>query len=182
MRKGPEEGKNDENTDSEDMSDEDDSGQATEPAAQSNDNDNDQVFNVQSFPGNTDEPGPSNTTPAELESKSRDGSDSSDEDSDLEEDISGANRDYRPFRDESEKGKINSHLRRTRNSDSMMSTRSVRSVDPEAVKARVKSQLKKEQDRQKHRRIRKAGEASLVNRSRREHRDNIKQSLGCDWY
>ena len=74
----------------------------------------------------------------ESEAKLEEGTDSEDEDSDLEEDISGANRDYRPFRNESEKGKINSHLARTRNSDSMMSTRSVRSVDPEAVKARVK--------------------------------------------
>ena len=182
MRKGPEEAENDENTDSEDLSDEDDSEQPTQPSAQSNDDDSDQVYNVQSFLGNADEPGPSNTEPVESETKLREESDSGDEDSDLEEDISGANRDYRPFRDESERGKINSHLKRTRNSDSMMSTRSVRSVDPDAVKARVKSQLKKEQDRQKHRRIRKAGEASLVNRSRREHRDNIKQSLGADWY
>ena len=182
MRKGPEEAGNDENTDSEDLSDEDNSRRPTEPVAQSNDDDNDLECNTQSFPGNADEPGPSNTTPVESQAKLQEGSDRGDEDSDLEGDISGANRDYRPFRDESQKGKINSHLTRTRNSDSIMSTRSVRSLDPEAVKARVKSQLKKEQDRQKHRRIRKAGEASLVNRSRREHRDNIKQSLGCDWY
>ena len=102
--------------------------------------------------------------------------------SDLEGNISGANRDYRPFRDQSNRGKVNSHFTRNRNSESMVSSRSTRSVDPETVKARIKSQLKKDQDKRKHRKIRKAGETALVNRSRREHRDNIKQSLGADWY
>ena len=132
-----------------------------------------------------DEAGPSKEFSAMMESKDRldaRDSDNDEVDSDPEEDISGANRDYGPFRDESSRNKINSHVVRTRNSDSVMSTRSLQSIDPRTVKARVKSQLKKEHDRQKHRRIRKAGEASLVNRSRREQTDNIKQSLGSDWY
>ncbi len=106
------------------------------------------------------------------------------------EDLSQLNRDFRPFRDGESLDKVNAHVlkaeaarvSRTRNTDSMMSTRSRTSVDPEQVRARVKSQMKKKQIQQKHRRIRKAGEAAVVTRARRENRENIKTSIGADWY
>ncbi len=107
-----------------------------------------------------------------------------DEDSDDDKDISGANREFRPFRDEAARRKENAHVTRARNADSTASSpRASRApLDRDEVKARVKSERQRERERQKKRRMRKAGEAAQVNRARREHRDNIKTSLGAGWY
>ena len=109
------------------------------------------------------------------------GSASEDDEDDLGE-LSMANRQQRPFRSTASHQHVNTHITRSRSSDSACSTASTRSgIDHDLVKAKVKRQLNQKSRQQAARRIRKAGEAGLVTKSRREHRDNIKQSVSAVW-
>lgn len=60
------------------------------------------------------------------------------------------------------------------------SIRSVSTIPPEEVKQRLKKEQQKKQRKQEKKRITVKGEASAVNRSRRENLDNIKQSSFFD--
>ena len=118
------------------------------------------------------------STPAQCENQDTELTD----DSDVE-DIGAMNRNYQPFRDEKAMKHENEHFgqgARPRNSDSVCSTTSS-NMDPKLVKLKVKRQLKKEQAKKHARRIRKAGEASLVTKSRRETTDDIKDSKDWGW-
>ena len=108
------------------------------------------------------------------------------EDQDTVPSMSDQNRCFRPFRDESTMAHVNSHLEkdpktRQRSSDSTTSCSSTAGLDPGLVKARIRSQLKKEKVRQAARRTRKHGEAAVVTRRRRDNADDIKASLSGDW-
>lgn len=110
-----------------------------------------------------------------------------DDEVDLDEDLSCRNKQFRPFRNEHSLEHVNSHIEnsrgtRPRSSDSVSSTVSTCSVNPELVKARVRRQMKQTQKQQEARRIRKRGEAGVVTKLRRDNRDNIKASLSPDWY
>ena len=100
-------------------------------------------------------------------------------------DISGQNRSYRPFRNEESVQHVNMHLlkARTRNSDSMSSSWSTAStIAPDVIRAKVKSQQRRAQEKQKALRIRKSGEASLQTRLRRETQLDIKESTSAEWF
>ena len=99
-------------------------------------------------------------------------------------DLSTQNKEYRPFRSEESKTHVNSHLEnvRQRSSDSFSSSTTQSSIDPHVIKMKLKRQQKKTQQKQLARRLRKSGEAAIITKSRREHSDNIKQSLSDVWY
>ncbi len=112
--------------------------------------------------------------------------DSDSEGSDIPEleNLSFQNADYRPFRDEESLHHINSHLHRgprARNTESISSTASSAGLDKQAVRAKVKGQLQKQQRRQFARRVRKSGEAAVVTKARRATADAIKQSAVWDY-
>ena len=97
------------------------------------------------------------------------------------EDLSLANREYKPFRNEESMEHVNTHLHsRQRTSDSMCSNMSS-VMSPDLVKEKVKRQMKSAKQKQQARRIRKSGEASLVTRKKRETQNDIKQSMGAVW-
>ncbi|XP_066273198.1 uncharacterized protein [Branchiostoma lanceolatum] len=103
----------------------------------------------------------------------------SDKDDNLNlEDLSMANRSQRPFRDSSQ-SKPTSH--RTRSSLSMSSSVTQATLDKDYVRAKVKQSLAKKKKAVQKRRLIK-GEAGAVTRTRRENRDNIKQSLSSVWF
>ncbi|KAI8483298.1 Serine/threonine-protein kinase RIO2 [Branchiostoma belcheri] len=104
---------------------------------------------------------------------------SSEEDDLNLEDLSMANRSQRPFRDSSSQSKPMSH--RTRSSHSVSSTVSQATMDKDYVRAKVKQSLAKKKKAVQKRRLLK-GEAGAVTRTRRENRDNIKQSLSSVWF
>ncbi len=109
------------------------------------------------------------------------------EDDEIEEDLSQANRDMRPFRDQASRDHINAHLMkelrgRARNTDSTCSSASTATIDPQLVKQKVKRQMKQKQAKQFAHRIRKSGEASIATQRRREYTDDIKQSVSAEWY
>lgn len=100
-------------------------------------------------------------------------------------DISGQNREYRPFRNEDSWAHVNSHLNksgRNRSSNSMCSASTTSTIAPEVIRAKVKKQCKKQQEVLKARRIRKRGEAALQTKLRRETRLDIAQSTSSDWF
>lgn len=102
---------------------------------------------------------------------------SSDNDSDSESEtpeLSLQNRQQRPFRDNAEAE--NSHF-----AHSESGSCSVSADSSSKVKQRVKRQLQQKMRKQESRRIRKAGEASLVTKQRREQSDNISQSQSAVW-
>jgi len=99
------------------------------------------------------------------------------------EDLSSFNQGYKPFRNEESMDHVNSHVRfppRLRSSDSMSTCSST--MDPQMVKEKIKRQLKKKHVTLEARRVRKSGEASLITKSKRETRDDIKESLSDVWY
>ncbi|XP_033749547.1 serine/threonine-protein kinase RIO2-like isoform X2 [Pecten maximus] len=98
----------------------------------------------------------------------------------LLEDLSGFNRAYKPFRNEESMEKTNTHLTRQHSSLSMSSSAS--SLDPQLVKEKMKRQLKQKHEKLHARRIRKKGEASIVTRSKRDTKHDIKDSLSAQWY
>lgn len=96
-------------------------------------------------------------------------------DSDTERpELSLQNRQQRPFRDNA--AVENSHL-----AQSESVSCSVSADASSKVKQRVKRQLQQKMRKQESRRIRKAGEASLVTKQRREQTDNISQSQSAVW-
>ncbi|XP_078618759.1 serine/threonine-protein kinase RIO2-like [Branchiostoma floridae x Branchiostoma japonicum] len=107
------------------------------------------------------------------------GSDGSEDDNLNLQDLSMANRSQRPFRDASSQSQPVSH--RTRSSPSMSSSVSQATMDREYVRAKVKQSLVKRKKAVQKRRLLK-GEAGAVTRTRRENRDNIKQSLSSVWF
>lgn len=100
-------------------------------------------------------------------------------DNDSEEDmaeLSMSNKQQRPFRDTEH---VNSHLAAQRTHSSCSTSSSSMSAD--LVKAKVRRKLQSKAKQQGARRIRRAGEAGVVTKSRREDRDNIKQSMDAAW-
>ncbi|XP_044147247.1 serine/threonine-protein kinase RIO2 [Bufo gargarizans] len=90
--------------------------------------------------------------------------------------LSGANKEYRPFRDEDSLQHINQHRTRTTSVTSMASVSSCSTIPPELVKQKVKRQLTKEQKSAIRRRLQK-GEANVCTKQRRENMFNIKCSV-----
>ncbi|CAL1300892.1 unnamed protein product [Larinioides sclopetarius] len=62
------------------------------------------------------------------------------------------------------------------------STRSVSTIPPEEIKARLRKQRIKRQEREQKRRLTVKGEANATNRVKRENRDTVKQVVDfCEW-
>ncbi|XP_015220738.2 serine/threonine-protein kinase RIO2 [Lepisosteus oculatus] len=91
-------------------------------------------------------------------------------------DLSAANKEYRPFRNEESMLHINEHRRRTTSMTSVGSLASCSTIPSELVKQKVKQQLSKQQKAAQRRRLQK-GEASVYTKERRENVQNIKWSL-----
>ena len=94
--------------------------------------------------------------------------------------ISESNREFRPFRNEESLTHVNTHLQRTRNSDSVSRASTQSTIDPRVIREKVKKQQKKKQEVLKARRIRKSGEAALQTKLRRDTSQDIKHSY--DWF
>lgn len=90
--------------------------------------------------------------------------------------LSAANKDFRPFRDQDSLHHINEHRRRTTSETTVGSVGSLSTIPPELVKQKVKRQLTKQQKSAQRRRLQK-GEANLVTKARRDNMSNIKSSL-----
>ncbi|XP_048834672.1 serine/threonine-protein kinase RIO2 [Brienomyrus brachyistius] len=91
-------------------------------------------------------------------------------------DLSSANKEFRPFRDQSSLHHINEHRRRTTSETTTSSVGSCSTIPPEVVKQKVKRQLSQQQKAAQRRRLQK-GEANLVTKERRENMQNIKWSV-----
>lgn len=91
-------------------------------------------------------------------------------------DLSGANKEYRPFRDEDSLQHINQHRTRTTSMTSMGTVSSCSTIPSELVKQKVKRQLTKQQKSVIRRRLQK-GEANVCTKQRRENMFNIKCSV-----
>ncbi|KAJ8405587.1 hypothetical protein AAFF_G00315670 [Aldrovandia affinis] len=91
-------------------------------------------------------------------------------------DLSAANKEFKPFRDQESLHHINEHRRRTTSETTMGSMASFSTIPPEVIKQKVKQQLTKQQKSAQRRRLQK-GEANLVTQERRENMHNIESSL-----
>ncbi|MEE6458850.1 hypothetical protein FKM82_000447 [Ascaphus truei] len=91
-------------------------------------------------------------------------------------DLSGANKEYRPFRDEDSMAHVNEHRARTTSITSVGTVGSCSTILPELVKQKVKRQLTKQQKASIRRRLQK-GEANVYTKERRENMFNIKCSV-----
>ncbi|KAM5192036.1 serine/threonine-protein kinase RIO2 [Mantella aurantiaca] len=91
-------------------------------------------------------------------------------------DLSGTNKEYRPFRDEESLQHINAHRARTTSLTSVGTVGSCSTIPPELVKQKVKRQLTKQQKASIRRRLQK-GEANVCTKQRRENMFNIKCSV-----
>ncbi|XP_018415723.1 PREDICTED: serine/threonine-protein kinase RIO2 isoform X2 [Nanorana parkeri] len=91
-------------------------------------------------------------------------------------DLSGTNKEYRPFRDEDSLQHINAHRNRTTSLTSVATGGSCSTIPPELVKQKVKRQLTKQQKASIRRRLQK-GEANVCTKQRRENMFNIKCSV-----
>lgn len=102
------------------------------------------------------------------------------------EDLRSENRMFRPFRTEASMGHTDSHIvdgQRQRSSNSMCTVSTTASTfDPSLVKSKIKRQMKKKEDIQKARRLRKKGESSILTKQKRENTNEITQSLSATWY
>ncbi|KAJ8263078.1 hypothetical protein COCON_G00155350 [Conger conger] len=90
--------------------------------------------------------------------------------------ISAANKEFKPFRDQESLLHIQEHRRRTTSETTVGSVASFSTIPPELVKQKVKRQLSKQQKSAQRRRLQK-GEANLVTKARRDNLHNIKSSL-----
>ncbi|XP_068103590.1 serine/threonine-protein kinase RIO2 [Hyperolius riggenbachi] len=88
-------------------------------------------------------------------------------------DLSGINKEYRPFRDEDSLQHISSHRMRTTSVTSTGTAGTCSSIPPELVKQKVKRQLTKQQKAVIRRRLQK-GEANVFTKQRRENMFDIK--------
>ncbi|XP_053330691.1 serine/threonine-protein kinase RIO2 [Spea bombifrons] len=91
-------------------------------------------------------------------------------------DLSGANKEYRPFRDEESLCHISEHRIRTTSVSSLASVGSCSTIPPELIKQKMKRQLTKQQKASIRRRLQK-GEANVCTKQRRENMYNIKWSV-----
>ncbi|XP_063820131.1 serine/threonine-protein kinase RIO2 [Pseudophryne corroboree] len=91
-------------------------------------------------------------------------------------DLSGANKEYRPFRDEDRLLHISEHRTRTTSVTSVGTVGSCSTIPPELVKQKIKKQLTKQQKASIRRRLQK-GEANVCTKQRRENMFNIKCSV-----
>lgn len=91
-------------------------------------------------------------------------------------DLSGCNKEFKPFRDEDSMLHVNEHRLRTSSETSIGSVASCSTIPPEVIRQKVRRQLTKQQKAAQRRRLQK-GEANLVTKERRENMSNIKGSL-----
>uniref|UniRef100_A0A8C5M6C5 Serine/threonine-protein kinase RIO2 n=1 Tax=Leptobrachium leishanense TaxID=445787 RepID=A0A8C5M6C5_9ANUR len=91
-------------------------------------------------------------------------------------DLSDANKDYRPFRDEDSLCHMNKHRTRTTSMNSTTTMGSCSTIPPELIKQKVKQQLTKQQKVSIRRRLQK-GEANICTKQRRENMFDIKCSV-----
>ncbi|XP_075037413.1 serine/threonine-protein kinase RIO2 [Mixophyes fleayi] len=91
-------------------------------------------------------------------------------------DLSGANKEYRPFRDEDSLLHVSEHRTRTTSVTSVGTVGSCSTIPPELVKQKVKRQLTKQQKSSIRRRLQK-GEANVCTKQRRDNMYNIKWSV-----
>ncbi|OWF54038.1 serine/threonine-protein kinase RIO2-like [Mizuhopecten yessoensis] len=106
----------------------------------------------------------------------------SDEENELIGDLSGANRAYKPFRNEESMEHTNSHLTNARQHSSLSMSSNTSCMDPQMVKEKMKRQLKQQHHKLHARRIRKKGEASIATQSKRNTKHDIKDSLSAQWF
>uniref|UniRef100_A0A0P6K281 Serine/threonine-protein kinase RIO2 n=1 Tax=Heterocephalus glaber TaxID=10181 RepID=A0A0P6K281_HETGA len=90
--------------------------------------------------------------------------------------LSSLNKEFRPFRDEENRGNIDQYRTRTLSVTSAGSFVSCSTIPPELIKQKVKRQLTKQQKSAVRRRLQK-GEANIFTKQRRENMQNIKSSL-----
>ncbi|KAJ8380427.1 hypothetical protein SKAU_G00012050 [Synaphobranchus kaupii] len=90
--------------------------------------------------------------------------------------LSAANKEFQPFRDQESLHHINEHRRRTTSETTMGSVAGSSTIPTELVKQKVKRQLSKQQRFAQRRRLQK-GEANLVTKARRDNMSDIKSSL-----
>ncbi|KAJ8285153.1 hypothetical protein GJAV_G00022870 [Gymnothorax javanicus] len=90
--------------------------------------------------------------------------------------LSAANKEFKPFRDQESPQHINQHRTRTTSETSIGSVTSLSTIPPGLVRQKVKRQLSKQQKAAQRRRLQK-GEANLVTKARRDNMSNIKSSL-----
>jgi len=100
------------------------------------------------------------------------------------EDLSRFNRELRPFRNEENQQRSNSHELLGKSDRMSTATPSIAcsSIAPEVARNRIRRQAKQKQQVQQARRVRKSGEAALSTQIRRENQDNIKMSLDAVWF
>ncbi|KAM4810180.1 serine/threonine-protein kinase RIO2 [Rhinophrynus dorsalis] len=91
-------------------------------------------------------------------------------------DLSGANKEFRPYRDEDSLAHVNEHRTRTTSVTSVGTVGSCSTIPPELVKQKVKRQLTKQQKASIRRRLQK-GEANVCTKQRRDNMYNIKWSV-----
>ncbi|XP_069481552.1 serine/threonine-protein kinase RIO2 [Ambystoma mexicanum] len=92
-------------------------------------------------------------------------------------DLSTANREFRPFRDEESRLHVIEHRRRTESiMSSVASVGSCSTIPPELVKQKIKRQITKQQKASHKRRLQK-GEANVYTKERRENMQDIKWSV-----
>ncbi|XP_029019638.1 serine/threonine-protein kinase RIO2 [Betta splendens] len=93
-------------------------------------------------------------------------------------DLSGSNKEFKPFRDSDSLLHMAEHMRRRRTDSegTVGSVGSCSTIPPEVVRQKVRRQLTKQQKAAQRRRLQK-GEANLVTKSRRENQNNIKSSM-----
>ncbi|XP_075693178.1 serine/threonine-protein kinase RIO2 [Rhinoderma darwinii] len=94
-------------------------------------------------------------------------------------DLSGANKEYKPFRDEDSLQHVSQHRTRTTSLTSVGTVGSSSTIAPELVKQKVKRQLTKQQKGAIRRRLQK-GEANVYTKQRRENMFNIKCSVDSE--
>ncbi|XP_012937102.1 serine/threonine-protein kinase RIO2 isoform X2 [Aplysia californica] len=105
------------------------------------------------------------------------------ESEDVLEDLSRANRELRPFRDEESRQHVNSHLQvKSERMSTATPSIACSSIAPEVARGRIRRQAKQKQQALQARRVRKSGEAAISTKVRRENQDDIKQSLDAVWF
>ncbi|KAG7280916.1 hypothetical protein CRUP_009203 [Coryphaenoides rupestris] len=94
-------------------------------------------------------------------------------------DLSAANREFKPFRDEDSLLHLAEHRMRRDSENTVGSVGSCSTIPPEVVRQKIRRQLGKQQKSAQKKRLQR-GEANLVTKARRENDVVIKSSLDCD--
>jgi len=127
----------------------------------------------------------SDSTPNPPSSNHKEGVDDdtiNEENDDILEDLSRANRELRPFRTEESQKHINAHIAQADRRSNATPSIACSSIAPEVARGKIRRQAKQKAQAQQARRVRKSGEASIATAARRENQDEVKQSLDAVWF